>query len=173
MKLKNKHFNKMVFLPFLIVFSIAIGTLGWYTIYQRFFTDQGEVYQNWKVDIGKPTQSTIIIDELGGLGLDGELYKQYKYDSESIKRLEKKPYWIKVTNNNIKIVNQKVTDFTDLFIENDIHAKKNKRTLLRHPINLNTNCYYYIKQNKKKPDEYAIFVLNPIEKKLYLFENYL
>ena len=112
-------------------------------------------------------------DELGGLGLDGELYTQYKYNKESIKKLEKKPYWIMVTNNNIKSVNQKVTDFTGLFIEYGIHPKKNKRNLLRHPIKLSTNCYYYIKQNKKKPGEYAIFILNPIEKQLYLLENYL
>ncbi|WP_088043331.1 hypothetical protein [Bacillus sp. EAC] len=172
-KLKINHFNKKVFLPFFIIFSIAIGIFGWYEIYQHYFSDRGIVQQNWNIDIEKPLKSKIIIDELGGLGLDGELYTQYKYEKETIKKLEKKPYWIKVTNNNIKSVNQKVTDFTGLFIEYDIHAKENKRILLRHQIILNNSCYYYIKQNKEIQGEYAIFILNPIKNQLYLLEYYL
>jgi len=172
-KLKSNHFNKKIFLPFFIIFFIVIGIIGWYEIYQHFFSDRGIVQQNWNIDIEMPIQSKIIVDELGGLGLDGKLYTQYKYDKETIKKLVKQPYWIKVTKNNIKSVNQKVTDFTGLFIEYGNDDMKNKRDLLRHPIILNTNCYYYIKQDKEKPNEYAIFILNPKENKLYLLEYYL
>ncbi|MFF3022475.1 hypothetical protein ACFVRR_07405 [Gottfriedia sp. NPDC057948] len=167
-----KQISRKFSLPFLIIFSILIGLSGWYEIYQHFFSERGIVRLNWHVDIEQPTFSKIILDETAPLSVDGPVYTQYTYNKKTIKKLKKKKYWIKVSNNNIKNLNQRVTEYNNSILKYPVHSMKSRQNLLKNPVVINDNCYYYVKRDKEKQDQYAIFILNPSEKKLYLLEYY-
>ncbi|MBP0724320.1 hypothetical protein J5Y03_03865 [Bacillus sp. RG28] len=169
----NKQISKKVYLPFLIIFSIAIIFAGCYEIYQHYFTEQGIVRLNWHVDIEQPRHSKIIVDEVSPMSNDGQLYTQYTYDRETIQKLKKKPYWIKVTNKNIKSFNQQLTEYNNSILKYPVHSIKSRQNLLKNPVIINNECYYYVQHDKEKQYAYAIFILNPKEKKLYLLENWL
>ncbi|PFH92704.1 hypothetical protein [Bacillus sp. AFS088145] len=168
----SKQISRKFYLPFLIIISIIIGFAGWYEIYQYFFSERGIVRLNWHVDIEQPMHSKIILDERAPLSVDGSVYTQYTYDRKTIQKLKKKEYWIKVSNNNIKNLNQRVTEYNNSILKYPVHSIKSRQNLLENPVVFNDNCYYYVKRDKEKQYQYAIFILNPSEKKLYLLEYY-
>ncbi|MGG2027880.1 hypothetical protein AB1282_19460 [Gottfriedia sp. S16(2024)] len=169
--MRNQISRKFYF-PFLIIFSIIIGFAGWYEIFQHYFSDRGIVRFNWHVDIEQPTHSKIILDETAPMSVDGPVYTQFTYNKKTIKKLKKKEYWIKISNNNIKNLTQKVTEYNNSILKYPVHSMKSRQNLLENPVVFNDNCYYYVKRDKEKQDQYAIFILNPKEKKLYLLEYY-
>ncbi|MEH7612914.1 hypothetical protein, partial [Gottfriedia acidiceleris] len=105
------------------------------------------------------------------LSVDVPVYTQYTYNKKTIKKLKKKKYWTKVSNNNIKNLNQRVTEYNNSILKYPV-PMKSRQNLLKYPVVINDNCYYYVKRDKEKQDQYAIFFLNPSEKKLYLLEYY-
>ncbi|XRG80707.1 hypothetical protein V5E38_10570 [Rossellomorea sp. GAMAL-10_SWC] len=154
-----------------ITLSILIGLFGWYFLYQHFFSDEIFVKHNWHVGINHPTKSEIILNDTGGLGLDGQLFTVYSYDTEEFKKLTKKNYWKKIDEKNSIMLKEKVNEFTEIAIEYSRDSKKdNQLALSRHPIVVSEEGYYLI--THKKSVDTAIFILNPTKKQLYLLEEF-
>ncbi|MEE6452788.1 hypothetical protein RAH41_19670 [Gottfriedia acidiceleris] len=154
------------------VLSILIGICGWYFVYQHFFSDDIFVKHNWNIGINSPTKSEIIINDTGGLGLDGQLYTVYTYDTSEFKKLTKEHFWKKIDKKNSIILKRKVNEFTKNAIEYSREKNDNQLALSRHPIIISEDGYYLITRGNKKSSDTAIFILNPTKKQLYLLEEF-